>query len=44
VILLPSAGLAAPGWALLATQGAAAAVMGPLALRRLRRGRLAEVL
>ncbi len=43
VILLPSAGLAAPGWALLATQGLAAAVMGPLALRRLRRGGLAEV-
>ena len=42
--LLPHVGLVAGGWANLATQALTAAVMGPLALRRVRRGRFAEAL
>ena len=42
--LLPRVGLVAGGWANLATQALTAAVMAPLALRRVRRGRLAEAL
>jgi O-antigen/teichoic acid export membrane protein len=38
VVLLPTVGLAAAGWANLGTQVVGAAVMGPLAVRRLRRG------
>ena len=38
LLLLPDRGLAAVGWANLATQALAAAVMGPLAWRRVRRG------
>lgn len=44
LLLLPRAGLMAVGWANLITQAGAAAVMGPLALRRARRGSLAEAL
>lgn len=40
VALLPHVGLPAAGWANLGTQGVAAALMAPLALRRLRRGQL----
>ncbi len=42
LLLLPRVGLVAGGWANLATQALAAAVMAPLALRRVRRGRLVE--
>jgi O-antigen/teichoic acid export membrane protein len=42
MVLLPRLGLDAPGWANLGTQVLAAAVMAPLAARRLRRGRLVE--
>lgn len=35
--LLPHVGLTAPGWANLAIQGAEAAIMAPLAIRRIRR-------
>lgn len=42
IILLPQVGLAAAGWANLAAQAAASAVMAPLALRRLRRRALME--
>lgn len=38
VALLPSVGLAAAGWANLGVQVVGAALMGPLAVRRLRRG------
>lgn len=40
LVLLPHAGLAAAGWANLATQAGSAIVMAPLALRRLRQGEL----
>jgi O-antigen/teichoic acid export membrane protein len=42
LVLLPHLGLVAVGWANLGTQAAAAIVMGPLAARRLRQGRLVE--
>jgi O-antigen/teichoic acid export membrane protein len=42
LLLLPRVGLVAGGWANLATQALAAAVMAPLAVRRVRRGRLVE--
>jgi O-antigen/teichoic acid export membrane protein len=42
LVLLPHLGLAAVGWANLGTQAAAALVMAPLAVRRLRRGQLVE--
>jgi len=43
LLLLPHLGLVAAGWANLFTQALAAAVMAPLALRRVRRGRLLEM-
>ena len=42
LVLLPHVGLAAAGWATLTAQGASAAVMAPLAVGRLRRGKLLE--
>jgi O-antigen/teichoic acid export membrane protein len=42
IVLLPQIGLVAAGWANLGTQAVASGVMGPLAMRRLRRGQLAE--
>lgn len=42
LVLLPRVGLAAVGWANLGTQALAAAVMAPLAARRLRRGQLVD--
>ncbi|MHB1570668.1 MAG: hypothetical protein ACYC0H_15890, partial [Solirubrobacteraceae bacterium] len=41
LVLLPHLGLVAVGWANLGTQALAAAVMAPLAARRLRQGQLA---
>jgi O-antigen/teichoic acid export membrane protein len=40
LVLLPKLGLSAAGWAYLGTQAAAALIMGPLAVARLRRGQL----
>lgn len=42
LVLLPRLGLVAAGWANLATLGAAAIVMAPLTVRRLRRAQLVE--
>jgi O-antigen/teichoic acid export membrane protein len=44
LMLLPRVGLVAGGWASLVTQGLTAALMAPLALRRVRRGHFVEAL